>query len=649
MATAYIHYPPSQLPIYATFADLPPLALPGAQAVVRDTDSLYIYDAISGWVLVASGTIITGVTSVGPVGSSPNANAATITGNVLNLQPASASFPGVVTTLSQTLAGAKTFTGKMFVDVADPLGGHAFRSRLTVNSNISVTDHEEGGLFSVSRISANSVSDTQPMAAIALQLDFTLPALSTYTNSSSINILQISGVSNANSSPITTPFYALVNFNDDANVVSGRKYGVFLPAITNGTHNAVLADSGAFTGNWFLNQSNAALASAHVGPLRVGRAGQAFTSGTTEKLSLTDNITSPPVTEIESFCLLQTINTASALTGSLVYGHYVELLRNSPTSVTDTSFYGAIVGAARYDLPAGQTYTNTSSVNVVRVDPLQNINGCTLAINSYRGFRLNDDVGTTGGRKIGFRWGAWSGGTNNAVFADNEPTGNWFISKIATTLPSLLNGSLINATGALATNATDGFIYLPTCAGTPTGVPTTFTGTVPIVYDTTGGKLYTRVGGSWVATFTLPSFTANSVIFSNGTTLVEDNANFNFDPGSESLFVGGNVTAGGSLVVDVDAYISGNLSLITEGSGLLIKEGSDATMGQVTLAGGTATVLTNKVTSNSRIFLSVEKPSGVPGFISAPFAARSDNVSFQINSTSALDTSNVYWLIIQPA
>lgn len=43
---------------------------------------------------------------------------------------------------------------------------------------------------------------------------------------------------------------------------------------------------------------------------------------------------------------------------------------------------------------------------------------------------------------------------------------------------------------ALATNATDGFVYVPTCAGTPTGVPTTQTGKVAIVVDTTNHKLY---------------------------------------------------------------------------------------------------------------------------------------------------------------
>lgn len=49
---------------------------------------------------------------------------------------------------------------------------------------------------------------------------------------------------------------------------------------------------------------------------------------------------------------------------------------------------------------------------------------------------------------------------------------------------------------ALATNATNGFVYIRTCAGTPTGAPTAFTGHVAIVYDTTNNKFY-AYNGSW--------------------------------------------------------------------------------------------------------------------------------------------------------
>jgi hypothetical protein len=58
-------------------------------------------------------------------------------------------------------------------------------------------------------------------------------------------------------------------------------------------------------------------------------------------------------------------------------------------------------------------------------------------------------------------------------------------------------GSVVTGNGALATTATDGFLYVPTCAGTPTGTPTAITGMAPIVVNTTNNKLYFYSGGSW--------------------------------------------------------------------------------------------------------------------------------------------------------
>jgi hypothetical protein len=53
----------------------------------------------------------TGDVTLTAVGSSPNANAASLSGQVLTLQPADGTNPGVVTTGTQTFAGAKTFSG----------------------------------------------------------------------------------------------------------------------------------------------------------------------------------------------------------------------------------------------------------------------------------------------------------------------------------------------------------------------------------------------------------------------------------------------------------------------------------------------------------------------------------------------------------
>lgn len=54
-----------------------------------------------------------------------------------------------------------------------------------------------------------------------------------------------------------------------------------------------------------------------------------------------------------------------------------------------------------------------------------------------------------------------------------------------------------NRTSQLSTAAVNGFLYIPSCNGTPTGVPTTITGVVPLVYDTNKGILYIYSGGAW--------------------------------------------------------------------------------------------------------------------------------------------------------
>jgi hypothetical protein len=56
---------------------------------------------------------------------------------------------------------------------------------------------------------------------------------------------------------------------------------------------------------------------------------------------------------------------------------------------------------------------------------------------------------------------------------------------------------VVGGGGALSTAATDGFLYIPYCAGTPTGTPTAHPGGVPIIFDTTANKLWAYSGGAW--------------------------------------------------------------------------------------------------------------------------------------------------------
>lgn len=60
------------------------------------------------------------------------------------------------------------------------------------------------------------------------------------------------------------------------------------------------------------------------------------------------------------------------------------------------------------------------------------------------------------------------------------------------------NGNIVlGSQAALATNATDGFAYVSSQAGTPTGTPTSYTGKIPVTYDSTNNLLYAYSNAAW--------------------------------------------------------------------------------------------------------------------------------------------------------
>lgn len=111
------------------------------------------------------------------------------------------------------------------------------------------------------------------------------------------------------------------------------------------------------------------------------------------------------------------------------------------------------------------------------------------------------------------------------------------------------------------------------------------------------------------------------------------------------------VSVGGASAASVASAAAGlfasDLKLTVAGNGFYVKEGTNATMGVSTLVAGTVTVSTTKVTANSRIFLTAQTSSGVPGFVG--ISARSAGTSFTITSSNVLDTSDIAWIIIEPA
>jgi len=89
------------------------------------------------------------------------------------------------------------------------------------------------------------------------------------------------------------------------------------------------------------------------------------------------------------------------------------------------------------------------------------------------------------------------------------------------------------------------------------------------------------------------------------------------------------------------------ISLTVAGTGLSLKEGTNASMGRAVLVGGTVTVNTTFVESSSEIFLTNRITGGTPGLLSV--GTVTNGTSFVINSASGTDTSTISWLIVRAA
>lgn len=146
-----------------------------------------------------------------------------------------------------------------------------------------------------------------------------------------------------------------------------------------------------------------------------------------------------------------------------------------------------------------------------------------------------------------------------------------------------------------------------------------------------------------------PSFRIYFVSGSMGIDCVSADASTRKD-----LIIGTNTTSVffGDTTASVDGIgkiTAQRLTLTPAGSGIFIKEGTNACMGVATLVGGTVVVSTTKVTANSRIFLTAQSLGTITVGQGLAVSARTAGTSFTILSQSALDTSVVAWEIKEPA
>ncbi|RVU26897.1 hypothetical protein EOJ36_02565 [Sandaracinomonas limnophila] len=87
-----------------------------------------------------------GVTTMAPVGTAPNANGASISGSTLTLQPADGTNPGLVSTGAQTFAGAKTLTSVLTVSPTAAASAAAGASTSIAAQSATTTGFGGGGV-----------------------------------------------------------------------------------------------------------------------------------------------------------------------------------------------------------------------------------------------------------------------------------------------------------------------------------------------------------------------------------------------------------------------------------------------------------------------------------------------------------------------
>jgi hypothetical protein len=175
-------------------------------------------------------------------------------------------------------------------------------------------------------------------------------------------------------------------------------------------------------------------------------------------------------------------------------------------TVLDTGKIGISATSPTYDLSFGGDAARTISLER---NTTTHGNGLTLSA----GGALSGGTNLNGGQ-LYLKGGTSTGsGGSSDIFLQTATSGSSGTSDNTPTTKLTIrgNGNVVVGTAALATDATGGFLYIPSSAGTPTGTPTTETGTVPIQYDTTNNALYAYRGGAWhyfaeTAGFQIPDY-----------------------------------------------------------------------------------------------------------------------------------------------
>lgn len=203
-----------------------------------------------------SGTNTGDVTLV-TVGSVPNANGASLSGQALTLQAADGSNPGVLTAGTQTIGGAKTFSSAITSTVSTGTAPFVIASTTRVsNLNVATSGNADtvttnanltGPITSVGNAtSIASQTGTGTTFAMSVSPVFTTPNIGTATGSASLNVLK---AGDTMTGPLVMPAGSV-----SATSLNGGTAGTGLtfPSSTTLAFNSTGAEVARITGNGIL-------------------------------------------------------------------------------------------------------------------------------------------------------------------------------------------------------------------------------------------------------------------------------------------------------------------------------------------------------------------------------------------------------------
>ncbi len=256
----------------------------------------------SGTVLTSTGATaptwqtLPGNLTMGPFGTTPNANGGTITGTTLTLQPAGTGFPGGLSVGTQSISGVKTFnsipiiltlTGVVTSGGASGLTGSVIGQFGTlvagpINSLVSIAPGTTGQVLTSNGPGVNPSYQTNSAVA-------GIVTLAGNTGTATGSSVQISG-SNSGSSVTFSASGAAVNLNvsdSNSNTIIGNNAGN--NTISGGTNTSV----GKFSLNSLTNgQGNSSLGSTSLGSITSGsfNVGVGYQAGGNYRSSESNNI-----------------------------------------------------------------------------------------------------------------------------------------------------------------------------------------------------------------------------------------------------------------------------------------------------------------------------------------------------------------------